>query len=155
MFFGKGTAPSHHLSLKGNEILWDAKCSYPGVSFGCCVKETLAKLYRSLYAIIQIGGRSDEMVMLRLLATHCLPILSYATEVIVVSNRDDKRQLRVAYNSIYRKMFGYSYRESVTLLQHTLGRLTWEELLEDKKKSFLTRCKKNPVNPVIHYFCTN
>ena len=92
------------------------------------------------------------MVMLRLLEAHCLPILSYAVEIIHVIDRDDRRQMRVAYNAIYRKLFGYSYRESVTLLQHTLGRHTWEEFVERTKASFLQRCKQCPPDSLVNAF---
>ena len=112
-----------------------------GTTFGCSVKDTVAKFYRSLNSIIRIEGRSDDMVMLRLLEAHCIPILTYAIEIIHVADRDERRQLRVAYNSVYRKMFGYSYRESVTLLQQCLGRPTWEELIERRKATFIHRCK--------------
>ena len=126
------------------QFKWDSKCVYLGISgrvFGCCVKETLKKFYRCLNAIIRIEGRSDDMVMLRLLEAHCVPILTYAVETIHVVNRDDRRQMRVAYNAVYRKLFGYSYRESVTILQHSLKRFTWEELVEDRKGSFIERCR--------------
>ena len=103
------------------------------------MKDTLRKYYRSLNSIIRVEGRSDDMVMLRLLESHSLPILTYAIETYHVSNRDDNRQLRVAYNAIYRKLFGYSYRESVTALQHALNRQTWEELIESRKQNFMRR----------------
>ena len=85
------------------------------------------------------------MVMLRLLEAHCLPILTYAIEVVHVKDRDYRRKLRVAYNSVYRKMFGYSYRESVTELQHCLNRPTWEELLDKRKAAFLQKFLKLPA----------
>ena len=75
-------------------------------------------------------GRSQDMVLLRLIEAHCVPILTYGMEIIHVSNRDEKRSLRVAYNSLFRKLFGYRQFESVTNLQHSLGRHTWEELIE-------------------------
>ena len=79
--------------------------------------------------------------MLRLLEAHCLPILTYGVETIHISNRDERRQLRVAYNSIFRNIFHYSYNESVTALQHALSRPTWEELTEKRVKSFVSKCK--------------
>ncbi len=66
--------------------------------------------------------------MLHLIETHCVPLLTYAIEVIHVADRDERRQLRVAYNSVFRKLFNYRWSESVTALQHFLGRPTWEEL---------------------------
>ena len=94
-------------------------------------------------------GRSDDMVMLRLLEAHCLPILTYAIEVVHVKDRDYRRKLRVAYNSVYRKMFGYSYRESVTELQHCLNRPTWEELLDKRKAAFLQKFPKLPAGSLV------
>ena len=75
--------------------------------------------------------------MLQLLETHCVSILTYATEVITVADRDERRRLRVAYNSIFRKLFGYRNWESVSDLQHALNRPTWEELLERRTAKFM------------------
>ena len=158
LFFGKGAVPNHRITLDGTQLPWESSCVYLGVTlkqgvhFGCCVRETLRKFYRSLNSIIRIEGRSDDMVMLRLLEAHCLPILSYAIEIIHVSDRDDCRQMCVAYNAIYRKLFGYSYRESVTLLQHTLGRPTWEEFVEKRKTGFAHRCRLCSNDTVVRIF---
>ena len=104
-------------------------------------------------AILRIEGRSDDLVMLRLLESHCLPILTYGIEVIDVHDRDDKRQLRVAYNAIYRKIFGYAYFESVTNLQHTLGHSTWEELCEKRSQKFVRRCSLYPDDFLTRALC--
>ena len=138
--------PSHAVKLDGVEIPWETTWDYLGVtlksgsSFGCCVKEKLSKFYGALNSILRIEGQSDVMVVLRLLEAHCLPILCYGIEVIHIADRDDRRQLRVAYNAIYRKLSGYGYNESVTLLQHTLNRGTWEELTERRTDSFVQKC---------------
>ena len=158
IFFGKGVEPSHCVHLNGSQIPWENKCVYLGVtlksgaSFGCCMKDTLRKYYRSLNSIVRVEGRSDDMVMLRLLEAHSLPILTYAIEMVHVSNRDDNRQLRVAYNAIYRKLFGFSYRESVTALQHALDRPTWEEMIEKRKNSFAQRLNRCPSYSLVHAF---
>ena len=79
---------------------------------------------------------SNELVMIQLLETHCISILSYAIEVIHVADPDTRRKLRVAYNSIFRKVFDYKRSESVTELQHQLGRPTWEELIVKRTEKF-------------------
>ena len=56
-----------------------------------------------------------------------------------ITNRDERRQLRVAYNSVFRKIFGYRWSESVTALQGFLGRPTWEQLIEKRHSSFTAR----------------
>jgi hypothetical protein len=73
-------------------------------------------------AILRIEGRSNDLTMLQLLESHCVPILTYGIEVVHFINRDERRQLRVAYNSIIRKLFGYRWSESVTALQAFLNR---------------------------------
>ena len=97
LYFGKGSVPSLELNLNCERIPWVDKWVYlgvtlvSGVSFGCCIKETIGKFYRALNSILRVEGRSDEMVMLRLLEAHCIPILSYAIEVVHVRDRDDRR----------------------------------------------------------------
>ena len=60
--------------------------------------------------------------------SHCIPILTYGIEVIHVADQDTRRQLRVAYNSVFRRIFSYRPWQSVRELQSFLARLTWEEL---------------------------
>ena len=146
LFFGKGDMPLHSVTINGTAIPWVEQWEYLGVTiksgnqFSCCVKDKLCSFYRALNSIVRIDGRPDELVLLRLLEAHCLPILTYGIEIIHVVNRDDRRQLRVAYNSMFRTLFHYSYNESVTALQHALFRPTWEELVERRKEKFSTKC---------------
>ena len=144
MFFGKkyNLAP---LQLNGKNIEWVDTWSYLGVTlkthshFNCCIDDKVKSFYRSANGILRIEGKSNEMVMLQLLESHCLSILTYAIEVIHVVNRDERRRLRVAYNSLYRKVFDYKPWESVTDLQHTLRRPTWEELVNKCRDKFRER----------------
>ena len=68
-----------------------------------------------------------------------IPILTYGIEVVHVSNQDERRQLRVAYNSVFRNIFRYRWSESVSALQSFLYRPTWEELLEERHSCFIQR----------------
>ena len=158
LFFGKGVAPEYLVKLNGDVIPWETKWPYLGVhlksgpSFNCCVKDKLSSFYRSLNSILRIEGRADEIVRLRLLEAHCLPVLTYAIEIIHVKNRDERRQLRVAYNAIFRKIFGFRYHESVTDLQHNLGRDTWEELVQKRTESFHGKCLSWPSVSLVRSF---
>ena len=107
-----------------------------GVNFGCCTQEMIAKYYRALNALLRVEGRSNDMVMLKLVEAHCISILTYGIEIVHVRDRDERRKIRVAYNAAYRKLFCYSLRESVTDLQHCLHRPTWEELTEKRHRNF-------------------
>ena len=44
-----------------------------------------------------IEGKSDEMTMLRLVEAHCVPILTYGIECLVIADRNYTNKLRVAY----------------------------------------------------------
>ena len=157
MFFGKGSVPTYNLKLGSEEIPWVTHWKYLGVvlasgpSFGCCVKETLTKFYKSLNAILRIEGASDEMVMLTLLEAHCIPILSFGIEVLHVSDRDIRRKLRVAYNAVYRRIFSYTRRESVSELQRSLNRCTWEDFCKKRVQSFMDGCSLFPRDTLMHF----
>ena len=150
MLFGK-KHPLPPLQLDGKNIEWVEKWTYLGVTvtshkeFNCCIEEKLKAFYRSANAILRIEGRSNDLVMLQLLETHCVSVLSYGIEVIHVANADIRRKMRVAYNSIYRRIFGYRMSESVTQLQHELGRQTWEELIEKRRAKFLVSLHESPL----------
>ena len=147
VFFGKRTTLNFKITLDGSNVEWVSEWKYLGVvlrsgaRFGCSVTERVKSFYRSLNSILRVEGRSDDMVLLRLIESHCVPILTYGIETTHVANRDERRSLRVAYNSVFRKLFGYRYFESVTNLQHSLERLTWEELIEKRQEGFLKRAK--------------
>ena len=148
LFFGK-KYPLASLQLDGKNIEWVESWTYLGVklkshtTFNCCIDDKVKAFYRCANGILRIEGRSSEPVMLQLLEAHCVPILSYAIEVIHVANRDERRRLRVAYNSLFRRIFDYRTWESVTELQHALHRPTWEELVEKRQKLFRDRISQN------------
>ena len=145
LYFGKRTNISHDIILNGKKVEWAESWPYLGVTlksgkmFDCSVTERVKKFYRCANAILRIDGKSNDLVMLRLIETHCVPLLTYAIEVVHVQNRDEKRQLRVAYNSVFRRIFGYRWSQSVSALQNFLVRPTWEQLVEKRKSSFVAR----------------
>ena len=156
LYFGRRMETNFNLTLNGKVIEWVEEWTYLGVrlksgkTFNCTVTDRVKKFYKCANAIFRIDGRSNDTVMLHLAETHCVPLLTYAIEVIVIANRDEKRQLRVAYNSVFRKIFGYRWSESVTALQGFLGRPTWEQLVERRTSAFLLRlsnhCLVNAFN---------
>ena len=144
LYFGKRTTITHDVVINGSRIEWVDEWSYLGVvlksskQFDCSVTDRVKKFYRCANSILRIDGRSNDMVMLHLLETHCVPLLTYAIEVVEIMNRDERRQLRVAYNSLFRKLFGYRWSQSVTNLQAFLSRPTWEELVDRRRNNFHT-----------------
>ena len=160
LYFGKRTTISHDLILNGNVVEWADEWPYLGVTlksskvFDCSVTNRIKKFYRCANSILRIDGRSNDMVMLRLIETHCVPLLTYAIEIVHVVNRDEKRQLRVAYNSVFRKIFGYRWSQSVSNLQSFLSRPTWEELVEKRKNSFIARLSHSHSDSLARFMMT-
>ena len=148
LYFGKRIDIAYPIALNGSLIEWVSEWIYLGVTvksaktFDCSMKERVKKFYRCANAIFRIEGKSNDMVMLRLVEAHCVPLLSYAIEIIHVANRDERRQLRVAYNSLFRKIFNYRWSESVSALQSFLKRPTWEQLVEKRRNSFVKRIRE-------------
>ena len=145
MYFGRKIEILHDIVLNNKVIEWAKEWSYLGVklrsgkSFDCSIMDRVKKFYRCVNAITRIEGHSNELVMLRLLESHCIPLLTYAIEVVKVNNADERRQLRVAYNAVFRKIFRYRWSQSVTALQNFLGKLTWEQLVEKRRSAFVHR----------------
>ena len=159
MCFGK-TSQIHFLpTLNDSPVEFVAEWKYLGVNlrsgprYGCLVTARVKSFYRSLNSILRVEGRSQDMVLLCLIEAHCVPILTYAIETCFVANRDERRSLRVAYNSIFRKLFGYRHFESVTNLQHALGRLTWEELVERHTSGFMIRARMCEDGSLVRSLC--
>ena len=155
LYFGKRCKNLAELSLNDCPMKWFDTCLYLGVTlksgkhFGCSISDRIRKFYRCTNAILRIDGRSNEFTMLSLLESHCVPILTYAIEIVFVSDPKERRKLRVAYNSIFRSLFSYRYRDSVRKLQGFLGRPTWEALIDQKRSSFLARARQCPSNALI------
>ena len=145
MAFGKNLSNLGSLYLDGNRLDWVSSWKYLGIDlqsharFNCSVDEKLKSFYKCLNAILRIEGRSNELVMLRLLESHCVSILTYGIEVIQVSNQEEIRRLRVAYNTVFRKIFYYKWNESVRELQGFLNRPTWEELMQKRLDNFIRK----------------
>ena len=159
LYFGKKLSFNFKPVLNDTPIEWVKEWKYLGVTlksgprFNCSITERVKAFYRSLNSILRIEGHSEDMIMLQLIETNCIPILTYAIETVHVINRDERRSLRVAYNSVYRKLFGYRIFESVTDLQHSLKRPTWEELVDQRRSGFLRRARLCDCASLVRAFC--
>ena len=83
VYFGKKCEGIFHPKLNGQPLDWVSSWSYLSVEvvsgrrFGCSVSERIKKFYRCANAIFRVEGRSDDLTMLRLVESHCKPILTY------------------------------------------------------------------------------
>ena len=158
LYFGKRCMDLFVPSLNGTPIEGVDRCNYLGVClvssqhFKCSVSDCIKKYYKCANAIFRVEGRSDDLTMLRLVETHCVPILTYGIELVDVFERTEKSKIRAAYNSVFRKIFGYRNFESVTELQLSLARPTWEMLCESRRESFYQRLSQSRAESPVHLF---
>ena len=89
---------------------------------------------------------------LRLVEAHCVPVLTYGIEVAQINDHGERSKLRAAYNSIFRRIFGYRKYESVTQLQLALARPTWEMLVEERRSGFYRRLESCNADSPVHVF---
>ena len=92
MVFGNRIDIKFKPTLNGSAIDWVSEWKYLGVVlrsgrwFGCSVVDKVKNFYKSLDSILRVEGRSQDMVLLRLIETHCVPILTYGVETIYVAD---------------------------------------------------------------------
>ena len=107
LYFGKTCGNPFTPKLNGASLEWVDSWNYLGVQvvrgsrFGCTVTDRIKKFYRCANAIFRIEGRSDDETMMRLVESHCLPILTYGMESARLSAQERSKR-RCAYN-LYRK----------------------------------------------------
>ena len=158
LYFGKKCEGLYSPSLDGKQLEWVDSWDYLGVNvvsgkkFGCSAVERIKKFYRCANAIFRIEGRSDDLTMLRLVESHCVPVLTYGIEISHLSDVRERSKIRAAYNSLFRRIFGYRIFESVTDLQLSLARPTWELLTEKLKAGFFNRISRCIAASPVHIF---
>ena len=79
-------------------------------------------------------------------------MLTDGIEISYFLDARDRSKIRAAYNSLFRRIFGYRTRESVTNLQLTLARPTWEMLVWQRKKNFYDRLATCAADSPVHIF---
>ena len=158
IYFGKRCSNLFVPSLNDTPMEWVETCMYLGIClvshhrFKCSVTDRIRKFYKCANAIFRIEGRSDDLTMLALVETHCVPILTYGIEVVEFFDAGQRSKIRAAYNSLFRKIFGYRNFESVTTLQLSLARPTWELLCHLRKENFYHRLSQCTADSPVHLF---
>ena len=102
MYFGKKCVEPSHLVLNAKSLDWVDTWRYLGVDlktgsrFCCTANERIKKFYRCANAIFRIEGWSDDLTMLQLIESHCVPILTYGIEVSYFSDVRERSKIRAA-----------------------------------------------------------
>ena len=135
------------LILKNEPMEYVSKWTYLGVtivagvslSFTC--KRELSNFYRSFNSLLSAVQKPDELVLMTLLYSNCVPCLSYAAEVKDLSS-SEMNNCNVALNDSIRRIFSYNRWESTRTIRQQLGFQNISEMFHSRRDSFLSQCLK-------------
>lgn len=104
-----------------------------------CIKR---KFYSACNSVLSKLGSASEPVLLHLVPTKCLPLLSYSLGAMRVS-RQDIKQLSVAWNDAFRRIFQFHRWESVKELVYFCGELDFPHMYDLCQWKFLHNIHAN------------
>src|SRR5687768_1199175 len=85
------------------------------------------QFFASCQSILCKPRNIDELIRLSLVQSNCLPILLYAIPALILTGQQ-VNYINIAWNSIYRNIFGFYKWESVRELMAGLGNLNLKHL---------------------------
>ena len=146
MYFGKGfenfsCAP---IVLNAVPLEFVNEWKYLGVtlvsgnSFTCSSKKARCSFYRSSNSILNVLSGPSEIVQMKLLYSVCVPIVTYASDVITFPCKE-MQSLHVAVNDAVRKIFSYQRWESIRSLRESLGYKSITDIFAKRKLIFEKR----------------
>ena len=146
MYFGKGfeSLSCTPILLNGVPLEFVHEWKYLGVllvtgnSFICSSKKLRCSFYRSVNSILNVLKGPSEIVQMKLLYSTCVPIVTYASDVITLPYRE-MQSLHVAVNDAVRKIFSYHRWESIRSLRESLGYLSITDIFSKRKRTFENR----------------
>jgi len=117
------------MMLCGAPIQWTDTIKYLGISFIagktllCDIDGIVRKFYTASNSILGCTGNLNELLKLHLQQVYVLPVLQYCMSAIRLT-RKQENTLNVCWNNVYRKIFKFNKRESVSIFICGLGILT-------------------------------
>ena len=142
LLFGKAKSDQvHSLTLNNKPLEFVSQWKYLGVTvvagpkLSFSARPALASFYRSVNSILSVLRKPDELVLMNLLFSNCVPILSYGAETVEFSNAD-MRDCNTAINDAIRKIYSYHRWESTRLLRQSAGFPSIYEIFARRSKNF-------------------
>ena len=104
-------------------------------NFEFSAKNDLACFYRATDSILNVLHKPSEEVSMQLLYTNCVPILTYASAVKILSAKE-MTSCTVALNDAIRKIVSFNRWESVRSLRESFGYKSLYEIFATAAKKF-------------------
>ena len=155
LFGARQNVNVHPLFLNGESIEFVTKWKYLGCTvtsntkFGFTNDSELNAFYCSTNSILRSLKKPNELVLMKLLYSNCVPNLTYCAEVKELTSSDMHRS-NVALNDAIRRIFSYHRWESTRHLRQQLKLPNIVEIFAARKKRFYEQnCKHG--NAVVRY----
>ena len=138
----KVTSTLQNLQLGADDICWVNRIKYLGIYL---LSKSLLEVdvvpikrsyYSALNSVICRCKYASEPVKIQLVKSYCLPLLQYCLGAIEL-NCSALRQLSIAWNDAFRKIFNYNRWESVKLLIHYCGMIDFVHTFDTVRLNFL------------------
>jgi len=132
------------MSLCNDVISWSNAFKYLGVNFIASRKLSIdtipikRKFFVACNCILGKAKCLDDLIKLSLMESYCLPILTYAT-VSMKMSQVQINDLNACWNSVYRRIFGFNKWESVRVFINGIGRLDFCHLRDYLRFKFISR----------------
>ena len=139
---GKNVTP---LTLYNKPLEFVPQWTYLGVTivagssltFSC--KNELSSFYRSLNSLLSSIQKPNELVLMKLLYTNCVPVLTHGAEVKIIPNQE-LNDCNVALNNGIRRIFSYNRWESTRYLRQQLSFPNITEIFHSRSRKFIAQC---------------
>ena len=119
------------------------------LTFSC--KKELSSFYRSLNSLLSSIQKPNELVLMKLLYTNCVPVLTHGAEVKIIPNQE-LNDCNVALNNGIRRIFSYNRWESTRYLRQQLSFPNITEIFHSRSRKFISQCLKGETqNDIIQH----
>ena len=153
MIFGKQSNSPEPVSIKGENIDIVSELKYLGTTLvsGDCLNFTarydIVNFFRATNAITSVLNEAHEHTMLYLIYSNCVPILTYASNVKLLSS-DEMLQCNKALNDALRKVFGFRDWRSIRVLREIFKFKSITDIFCKNQRRFHENCISH-LNPVV------
>ena len=148
LLFGKTKGLSvEPLILNSQPIEFVSQWKYLGATIvtGDCVsfstQSELSTFYRSFNSLMSSTRKPNELVLINLLYSNCVPNLTFAAEVKDISSKQ-LQDLNTALNNAIRRIFSYNRWESIRHLREQLHFPNVTEIFQKRRRKFLANCEE-------------
>ena len=122
------------------------------LTFSC--KKELSNFYRSFNSLLSSNQKPDELVLMNLLYSNCVPVLTNAAEVKIIPNVE-VHDCNVALNNCIRRIFSYNRWESTRYLRQQMSFPSVTEIFYSRSTRFITNCLNGVIqNQAIQLLAT-